>query len=93
LDLLHDLGESLAANALAFQDLVKRVMAYARFAFKFAHSDPKSVISDVFALSGHLKSGHAWSVQNRPCTKAVRDEIVLPCRRLSCGVSEIPAGS
>src|SRR2546422_5857736 len=33
-------------------------------------------------LRGHLKSGHAWSVQNRPCTKAVRDEIVLLCRLL-----------
>ena len=35
-----------------------------------------------YSLSGHLMSGHAWSVQNRPCTKAVRDEIVLLCRLL-----------
>jgi hypothetical protein len=33
-------------------------------------------------LRGHLKSGHAWSGQNRPCTKAVLDRLFLLCRRL-----------
>ena len=33
------------------------------------------------SLRGHLKSGHAWSPQNRPCTEAIRDEIVLLCFR------------
>ena len=27
-------------------------------------------------------SGHAWSLQNRPCRKAIRDQIVLLCCRL-----------
>jgi hypothetical protein len=41
-----------------------------------------AIIPATAVLRGHLKSGHAWSVQNRPCTKAVRDEIVLLCRLL-----------
>jgi hypothetical protein len=43
---------------------------------------PWSYRRSALILSGHLKRGHAWSLQNRPCTKAVRDEIVLLCRLL-----------
>jgi hypothetical protein len=69
---LHQKAEVLEKDLLLrqreeqFRLLVEAVQDYAIF----------------MLLSGHLKSGHAWSLQNRPCTKAIRDEIVLLCRLL-----------
>ena len=32
----------------------------------------------IAGLRGHLKSGHAWSVQNRPCRNTARDAARQP---------------
>src|SRR5438093_526489 len=44
----HDLGESLAAHALAFQDPVKSVMANACVTFYPSNSNLENVIFDIF---------------------------------------------
>jgi hypothetical protein len=31
-------------------------------------------------LGGHLKTGHRWTLQNRP-TEQKQDKIFIPCRR------------
>ena len=45
----QDLGESLSAHALAFQDLVKSVMAHPTVTFYPSNSNCENVTFDIFA--------------------------------------------
>lgn len=49
LNFLHDLGESLATNVLAFQDSVNRVMTDARLPLQFANPGLQYLVSDFVA--------------------------------------------
>lgn len=49
--MLQNLRKSFAPYAFTFQDLVKRVMAYAGLALKFANSSLENVLFDVFACN------------------------------------------
>jgi hypothetical protein len=53
LNSLNDLGKSLAAHALAFQDPVECMMARAGITFQSSNSEPNNVALDIFARN-HL---------------------------------------
>src|SRR5437660_1676560 len=48
-NLYHELAKSLAANRLALQDFLNRVVAYACFAFELADSGLENLLFDLVA--------------------------------------------